>query len=247
MGSIGNTVRFAQEGNERFEGHLQTKTKEAGGSMAVLTSGAPVEAFQGEDPSTTKRWATVAKPEGPVESNKQSRSSSVKCYLCHRRGHKAKDCRLRKQIIQDRKEKQKLAKDKEAGKIFVVAGTQIIAATECKVEDQIYSVALDTCATINAVTEEAARRMGYVRGRKDQAVETIGHNLDLDEVIRLRIDLRNVHSDIEAHIVPSAPVDILLGQEILNRFSKGFRMMQNSGRNYSSRTGTKERKRKVML
>ena len=138
---------------------------------------------------------------------------------------KQKDCRLRKQIIQDRKEKQKLAKDKEAGKILVVAGTQIIAATECKVEDQIYSVALDTCAAINAVTEEAARRMGYVRGRKDQAVEIIGHKLDLDEVIRLRIDLRNVHSDFEAHIVPSAPVDILLGQEILNRFSKGFRMM----------------------
>ena len=97
--------------------------------------------------------------------------------------------------------------------------------TQCKVDGEFYSAALDTASTINAVKEEAASKMGYVRAKAPTPVSVIGVNFDLEEAIEFEIEIGEVCTKIYAHIIPDAPADILLGQEFLKRFSKGYSIM----------------------
>ena len=49
-------------------------------------------------------------------------------------------------------------------------------------------VALDSCATINAVREDVVSQLGYERVKEFKPVEGLGE-LDLEEVVMLHIDL----------------------------------------------------------
>ena len=106
----------------------------------------------------------------------------------------------------------------------VVAGSNNIASTECKVDGQTFVAALDSCATINVVRDDVAGKLGLVRVKEPKTVEGLGE-LDLEEVVTLDIDLGVVHTSVKAHVVPSIPVDILLGQEFLSKHSKGYNKM----------------------
>jgi len=58
------------------------------------------------------------------------------------------------------------------------------------------------------------------------SVNVVGsEDLNLAEVIEMCVDLGNVQTTVRAHIVPTAPVDILLGQNFLKKFSKGYHLM----------------------
>lgn len=73
------------------------------------------------------------------------------------------------------------------------------------------------------MTEEAAERMNSIRIKERLLVEVVGtKDLNLDEVIEIQIDLGSIQTKIKAHVVPNAPADILLGQEFLLKYSKGF-------------------------
>ena len=58
------------------------------------------------------------------------------------------------------------SKEREAPDITrsaLIGGTQVIAPTACKIKEDTYSVVLDSALTIDAMSEEAAGRMGYYR------------------------------------------------------------------------------------
>lgn len=102
--------------------------------------------------------------------------------------------------------------------------SSIIASTECQVGGQSFTVAFDSCATINAVTEDVVSQLGCKRIKEFKPVQGLGE-FDLSEVVMLHIDLGVIHADIKAHVVPKIPVDILLGQEFLLQNSKGYKLM----------------------
>jgi len=106
---------------------------------------------------------------------KQFRPRQIKCYLCHKWGHLAKDCRL--QISGERKDHPELAKDRSnpvERKVCAMESSGIAATTVCKVEEQDFSVALDSCSAVNVVTEEAAKRLGYIRVKTPTPIRMVG-------------------------------------------------------------------------
>ena len=241
--SFSELEHFAQEGKQCFEEHLRNKSKEDKGSVAAMVSGASVGAHQGAwPPFRTQAKTMMDDPNERGEPQKQSKFQHVRCHLCHRWGHIAKDCwKKKKEGSRGQKGKPDSAPEKDS-MACAVGGARLLTKTECRIDDQNFSVALDTGSSVNAITEEAAARLGYIRDKADHIVEVVGSDLQLKETMELHIDLGDVHTTIEAFIVPSAPVDILIGQDFLRRYSKGFNIMvkEFTGRDLSPEEEEKE-------
>jgi len=153
-----------------------------------------------------------------TEKKKKKKGLRLRCNICHKWGHMARDCRQRKRRYEDSSKT-----EKEKDKVCGITDSNIIAMRECKVDEQTYSVALDSCATLNTVTEEAAECMNSIRDKESLVVQVVGtKDLNLDEVIEIQIDLGSIQTKIKVHIVPKAPADILLGQDFILKYVKDY-------------------------
>ena len=105
---------------------------------------------------------------------------------------------------------------------------------------ETYSVVLDSCSTINAVSEEAASRMGYVRIKDPISISTVGPSLESTEAVEMTITIGDIHTKIKAHILPNPPADVLLGEGFLKEYSKGYQIMiqEFKMKNEGSSSGT---------
>lgn len=84
---------------------------------------------------------------------------------------------------------------------------------------------LDTGASINLISREAADKIRGDRVRIEKTVKTVGSELKLDEAVVLNIKIGKTRAEILAYIVDRLPADILLGTPFLEKYSRGFNRM----------------------
>ena len=86
--------QFAQEGRNCFDEYLRGKAKELVGSVAVIAPGTSESTYQGNRAANiTRPVATSIQDHVPKRFDKQSRLQRVRCHICHKWGHLAKDCK----------------------------------------------------------------------------------------------------------------------------------------------------------
>ena len=152
-----------------------------------------------------------------AESPQRDVQTRIKCIWCGKEGHYAEDCRKRKRAM--------------GGKPAYVNTMQgKLLTQDCRIGKKTFKAIIDTGASINVITEGAARQINGKRYRCYLCIHTVGGDLHSKEAIHFRLTLGDIQTSIKAHVVKSAPADILLGTPFLLKQSEGYRhMLQEFG------------------
>jgi len=152
------------------------------------------------------------------EPRKKGRLELVECFFCGKKGHMIKDCRQRKRVLEERKKEDE--KRKRTRRVPSDDSDEELNATGdgmpkrlCLIGKNYYWIGLDSGVSLNVITKEAAGRIG---GKRLQ----VGTTIKVTEAVTCQ-NCNGVNAHITSYMMPSAPVDILLGTPFLEKYSKG--------------------------
>ena len=100
--------------------------------------------------------------------------------------------------------------------------------TDCKANGIRLTVLIDSGAAFNTITEDAARKIySGERIKVWRPAEAVMIKVGITEAIPIDIEIGDVQTKIIAYIVPKIPsgLDMLIGQDFLDDYSEGYRMM----------------------
>lgn len=156
------------------------------------------------------------------------RNANIRCYNCGGFGHIAANCPSTTLPYHPNSSRGAGSKKKYACACSVTKGRRkLTIRRNVRVGGNNFTALLDSGAKINIVSREAASYMQGKRIYSDEVIRCVGKGgvLDIDQAIKCRIHIGNIKAQVKLYVVPDSPVDILLGEPFLMKYSRGFRMM----------------------
>jgi len=163
--------------------------------------------------------------------NKTSQNpKSVVCQLCGGSGHIATDCPFHKKDKSKSSPKYHAPKDDHDDRSFaginaIGDGSDGLIHSECQNGDNIFDAVLDSAASLNCVSLEAAKEMIGIRKPVNKIVGVLKTVQQVKECIEMKIKIGEIETNIIAYVVDGIPGDLLLGEPFLSIHSEGYNLM----------------------